>query len=121
MDLTFKRGTTKSFVIGVPLTSWEEGSMLTFTAKPNTDDDPGDSAAEINIQITEDNKLREDSTRAFFDVVIQPEDTKDIPLEGSMSKSLQGEFTVVQPNGSRIPFPDTEYVNITIIANIRNS
>lgn len=96
-------GNTHFFII--PVSAWQAGGKLIFTAKPVVDDDTTDAAAVIRQEYNDANIISNDGTNVTYQCYFPPSATADVDTQGSDYWEGEGDFQWVSSAGVPTHFP----------------
>lgn len=121
--IEFKKGDNKTITFRMPIDSYEEGSTLSFTAKPEADNDSGDTAAVIDKEFGQSDVTEVGDDYATYTLEFEPADTAGITFDDGQRKiKYQGEFQYVTPDGHVESFPSTsDFIEVTVHADIKRA
>jgi|LSQX01.1.fsa_nt_gb hypothetical protein len=119
MDL--KRGDNRTIYVNVSASIAPEGSTMYFMAKPQPDDDMGDTNAVISVNSTERVVVHTDKgDYARFTINLAPTDTNHIEFGDKKVISLYSEFEVRTLDGKVYSLPGSnKYIRTKVYADVR--
>lgn len=120
-EIKFKRGDTVQHSLTMPLSMYEAGATLHFTAKPKPDDDLADTKAVIDKQFGSDVvTIDEKAQKATYTMLFSADDTKKVEANGQKAVRLDGEIEYRYTDGRVVSVPnDGSLIPVVVYADIR--
>ncbi len=110
MEIGLKRGDTNYFVIAQAESLYVTGQTITFMAKPDYDNDQTNQMALITKTLDDSHIVKREDGKVFYQVAIEPNDTKDIEIVIKKGKKpaleLKGELEIRTPQNRVTTLPD---------------